>query len=200
MASKRNVVLGEVSVGMGAGAIQAGSANVDRIVAEAEAVWRKARVARRRAGAAPGKEMESAASEALLARLRRAHRDLASSFPVPFRWTVQTGDFDSGVFREYLARHAKGMYPTRRKFLEAQGEYLVMLFRKRNKRAGPKAIAEYRTAVVKNLVDDDEKFARANEEAKAEAEATQADAVAHRRARLRAHFERLRAEAAAPAS
>ncbi len=185
-----NVVRGEVQVQMGRGARAsvgaAGTAPVEEVLKIAGEIWAEVQ----RSPAASEDE-----EDALLKRLQEAHKDFATSFPVPFRWMVQAREYDPGAFEKFLRGHVKMMYKDRKEFLEAQGEYLVLLFKARHPRVPPKSVEQYRGAVRKSLAKDDEAFAKAREEAEAEVERLDKAADAERRERI---YQYLRRRAAPP--
>lgn len=138
--------------------------------------------------------------EALFERLRRQYHDFATSFPIAFRWMVQTGEYSSVAFARYLRHHVKLMYRDRGEFLDAQVEYLAMLYREKNPRATADQAARWRRTVAESLRRDDEDFARANEEAKAEAEECAREAARARRRRLYEFCRALKARGGGDAS
>lgn len=133
----------------------------DKIVEIARSIWREIRDSDVAAD-------DDAGNDRLLKDLRERYPDFAVSFPVPFRWMVQAREFDAKAFETYLKTRVKGLYKDRKEFLAAQAEYLVLLYRARHPRIGPRQLARYREAVVKSLEEDDEAFVKAQKEAEEE--------------------------------
>jgi hypothetical protein len=159
--------------------------SVDTLVDVAKTIWREVRAS----GVAPG---DDAGNEALYERLRKAHPDFAKSFPVPFRWMVQAREFSARAFRTHLKTNIKSLYRDRDEFLGAQADYLVLVYRRRNPRAPPKQVSQYRETVMKALADDNQSFMDARAEAEAEVKRLDAAVDAERRRRLVAHLRQLK--------
>lgn len=154
----------EPEIPVNPGDIQVGRETVENVLAVATRLWERVK-----------KEGLGPADAAATGRLLRTVRDesdeyetFAKEFPIAYRWTVETGEFDRGAFEKFLRHDHKGMHRTRRDFLEAQAEYLVRLYQTRNPRAGASIIARYREAIRASVKKDDEEFAAAQEEAEAE--------------------------------
>lgn len=136
----------------------------------------------------------SAAARELYEDLRARNHVFAQEFPAVLRWAVELRQFDLRVFERFLrSPHLKAFYADRHEFMAAQGEYLNMLYKHRNPRAGEKELQRYRAAVSKSLKDDDALFTEAREEADRAVVDQDAAADQARRARLHAQLCALQA-------
>lgn len=183
-------VQSEVQVDLGGGAqasVEAGHASLDKILKEATEIWDEVR----RSGVSAA---DDAGNDDLLKTLQATHKDFATSYPIPFRWMVQAREYDSKTFERWLKQHVKAMYKDRREFLDAQGEYLVSLYKTRNPRAPVSQVAKYAKAIKKTLAEDDETFTQARDQVEDEVEKLDAQNDADRRQRLVAYLRRVKAQ------
>lgn len=184
MAEKINRVYGEARVDLGAGVSgtvgTSQQATAEHLVALAKKIWKEVKAS----GA-----KDDAGQDALLRQLQEKYKDFAISFPIPLRLMVQAHDFHAESFKKFLTTHVKSMYKDRMEFLEAQAEYMVLVFRARHPRAPPKAITRYREEIRKQLKADNEDFTQSQKEAEEEVRRLDAEVDAERRQRL---FEFLR--------
>lgn len=119
--------------------------------------------------------------------LRGEHPEFASSFPIPFRWMVQTGEFDPGVFSRWLKRtQAEAMWDTRDAWLESQGQYLTALYRHRNRRATAREVAAFEKQTQDALRAETAEHRKIVEEVSTEVEDEKGAVARARRARLTA--------------
>lgn len=140
-----------------AGQVGSGTETVENIMAMADTIWGRVR----QSGIAPA---DKKGTEKLAQELHAKYKDFATTYPIVFRWMLHTREYERRVFRDFITRHTRTMYETRAKFLEAQAQYLVMLYRKRNPRAGASRLKNYRAMITKNLKDDDKQFQEAVKE------------------------------------
>jgi hypothetical protein len=188
-----NVVMGNVRVELGAGVsgnVHASAAPLAEILETAAGIWE----AVGRSGVAPD---DDAGNDRLLRDLQRAHNEFAVSYPVPLRWMVQAREYDPRAFEAFLRQHVKAFYKDRSEFLDAQGEYLTLLFKNRNPQATSRQIRRYRADVQKSLKKEDEAFTDAWREAEAEVRRIDEEADSDRRRRLYYHCRRLQPDAPA---
>lgn len=124
-------------------------------------------------------------NDRLLDSLQKEFKDFTSSFPIIVRWAVQMRKFSSTALDKYLRLHATADLSSREGFLRLQAEYLVILFREDNaRRHDEKAVQAYRTALVKQLLEEDEQFQKLQEEAEKESKAKEQALDAERRRNL----------------
>jgi hypothetical protein len=123
----------------------------------------------------------------LEADLRNKHPEFASSFPIPFRWMIQAGEFDAGVFTRWLKRtQTEAMWDTRAAWLESQGQYLTALYRHRNRRATPREVAAFEKQTQEALRTETADHRKIVEEVTVEVEEEKEAVAQARRARLTA--------------
>jgi len=153
-----NRVFGEVPVNIQHSDIKSGEISVDALVKVAESIFERVKLAN-----VPRKD--HAGTDQLLRKLWDEYRDFSKELPIVMRWTVQAREFSSKAFRAYLTKVHKPHWPERKDFLYGQVEYLVMLYRERNRRCSPQQLTRYREQVRKRVMEDDKRFMAANEEA-----------------------------------
>lgn len=129
-------------------------------------------------------------------RLWSKYTEFAREFPLIFRWTVYNYEFEARAFRAYIRNNHKPMWKDRREMLKAQSEYLVHFWRIKNPRAGGKALARYRTNLVKKVLEEQDEF----EEAVKECEEIVEENKKKRTERIREALAQTAREAAARAA
>lgn len=123
--------------------------------------------------------------------LRKAHPDFSSSFPIPFRWIVNTGEFEPRVFYSWLiGTQAKKMWDSENAWIESQATYLVRLQKHRRPQISGKELAAYSAGIVRQLKDERAKHRKHVEESKLELEREDADTLEDLRARLKSYCAR----------
>lgn len=157
--AQKNTVFGEVSVrpGESLGKVGAGTETVENVMAMADAIWGRVRQS------GIGKT-DTKACEKLARELQAKYHDFVTTFPIVFRWMVHTREYEREVFRKFIKSHTKAMYKTQDEFLEVQAQYLMMLYRKRNPRAGAAQMKRRREIITKSLKDDNKQFQEAVKE------------------------------------
>lgn len=186
---------GEVKVDLGQGlkgdvSVEQ-SASVRKILTIADRIWKDVKKSK----IAPN---DDAGNDRLLKELHTANDDyktFATSFPIPFRWMVQTREYLPAAFEEFIRGHIKVMYKDRKEFMATQGEYLVILYKARHPRAGARELTRYRDAIQKSLEEDDDDFAKAREEAEEEVKRIDVEVDEDRRRRVVAYLKNLKANA-----
>jgi len=125
--------------------------------------------------------------EELRKKLQDEHPDFSSGFPIPFRWMVETGEFDPDVFRRWLVQtQNRKTWDTRKEWMESQAIYLSRMYKHRHPKASAKEMSEFTKRTVKALNEEEESHRKNVEEARAEVEKENAEVVAALRARLSA--------------
>lgn len=181
-----NVAYGNVQVelgNVGVGKVHAAHAPLAQILSIASDIWSDIR----RSGVA---NADHAGNDRLLRELQTKYSEFALSFPIPFRWMVQAREYEPKAFEKFLRAHAKMMYRDRSEFLAAQSEYLVLLYKARNPRAGSRQISWYRDKINKSLKQDDADFMEAQKAATEEVRLLDEKNDAERRQRLLAYLRR----------
>lgn len=185
----RNVYHGDLKVDLGGGAtgkVGAPTEELETVMGVASSIWAEVR-------ASGVKAEDEEGCNAMTERLRKKYNDFAVSYPLPFRWMIQAQEYDAGAFKKYLRFHVKPMYKDRKEFMQCQGEYLTLLYKARNPRAGAKQITRYRAAIQKSLEEDDTIFTKAREDAEREVKEMDAAADADRRQRMVAYLKKQQA-------
>lgn len=142
----------------------------DEIVEMAESIYRQVQ-------AAGLDKSDTKAVDAQLKSMWAGNEDFAKEFPVIFRWTVQAQEFRTKVFRHYMRNEHRAFWKKRKDMLLAQVEYLVNLRRAgaRENRApiSNEETRAYRERMRKLILEEDEAFLKASEEADKEIERRQ---------------------------
>ena len=186
-------VYGGVKVDLGGGTIgnvASQEASLAKIMAIAAEIWTKIR----QSGISAD---DNIGNDRLLNELQKEYQEFAISYPIPFRWMIQIREYEPRAFEIFLRKHVKVMYEDRKKFLAAQGEYLVLLYKIRNPRVGARQITRYREEIQQYLEEDDKTFTKAREEAEIEVKRMDKENDIDRRRRIMQYLCRLKAERAA---
>ncbi|GFR88937.1 hypothetical protein ElyMa_002530200 [Elysia marginata] len=189
-AAKPQTVRGDIKVVFGggaSGAVEAATEPLCRVMEMAAEIW----AAVRRSGVHPDDDV---GNDILMKRLQGEYKDFAASYPIPFRWMVQAREYEPAAFEKYLRNHVAAMYRSRKEFMAAQGEYLVILYKIRHPRVGGRQLERYRKAIAKSLQTDDERFSAALEEAHKDVKRLDEKVDADRRQRIFAYLSRRKAE------
>jgi len=175
MATAKNVTHGNVRVDKVN--VTSDNKSTSDVLALAATVWEEVRGS----GVDPKDEKEN---DRYLTRLRAKYSDFAKTFPVVFRWMVQTKEYEAKAFERFLKTKVKVMYADRKEFLAAQAEYLVLLYKQRNPRSEGKKVVAYRAAVIKMLEKDEKIFMEAKDQIDDEVKKLDETIVLDRKRRL----------------
>jgi hypothetical protein len=142
---------------------------------------------------------DDSGNDSLLESIRAEFADFAATFPLATRWIVQTRKFCPKVMKRFLLKYSESPLSTRAEYLEAQAEYLVMIYKKEAQKtlSGKRlidSVFSYKKNILEHLQEEDERIAEAQKEAIAGYQAAQAANDAERRKRL-LEIVRARAEA-----
>jgi hypothetical protein len=66
-----------------------------------------------------------------------SHPEFAKSYPVVLRFIFERKQYDSTVFRRWITKFIKNPFKGEDEYLEAQADYVRMLFKRKNPRASP---------------------------------------------------------------
>ena len=152
-------------------------AGPEEIAEEAAAIFREVQAAGLR-------DDDEAGQEALLKRIQDAHKDFNATMPLVVRWTVQTKQYRRSALLRFVAFLRGKAWPDRKAYLAGQGEYLVILYKETRAHYDERQVAEYRQAVVKQLLDEDEEFEKLKTEAEEELKKQEAAIDGERRRAL----------------
>ena len=173
---------GDIDLGGGTrGTVKSGTENLETVMAMAAEIWD----AIKRSGVS---EADDDGNDDLIKRLQADYKDFATSYPIPFRWMVQAREYEAGIFEKFILNKTKVMYKDRHEFMTSQGEYLVMLYRRRHPRASGGQLSRYRDSIAKSLKEEDDQFTAAKKEAEGVVEQSKKDADADRRRRMVAYL------------
>ena len=164
--STKNSAKGTVQIDIGggtSGTVSVAQETLDAVMEMADEIWKEIKSS----GVAVS---DDAGNDKLLKSLQKKHNDFVTSYPIPFRWMVQSREYSPKSFKKFLQKHVKMMYKDRKEFLAAQSEYLKLLYMEKHPRAGQKQRMRYGEFLAKTLKRDDEIFTEAREEAKKEIE------------------------------
>jgi hypothetical protein len=180
-ALKANTVYDEVPVS--ASVKHNKQASIAEIVAEADTIYTRVK----KAGL---KEDDEKGIAELLKEVQEDHPDFNSSFPLPLRWTVETGKYRRAAFERYLHYMRGREWKDRADFLRDQGEYLVILTKETNPRYDARLVNQYRQKLVDQLLAEDKEFEEAKKEAEKELKARKEEVDKARRRDLFALLEK----------
>lgn len=174
-ADKANVVHEEVPVT--AAISHNKQASLEEIAAEADIIYNRVRTS--------GLKKDDAAGRgALLKEVQEDHPDFNTSFPLPLRWTVETGQYRRPAFERYL-RYMRGReWKDREDFLRDQGHYLTLLYKEMHPRYDARLVNQYQQSIVDQLLKENKDFEKAKEEAEKELKARNEEADKVRRRAL----------------
>lgn len=129
----------------------------EQIVEEALQIWAKVR--------ALTYEPASEQAAAHLRRIHTEHSSFAKSYPIVLQYMVRGRQFRKRAFKRWLRYIVQNPWKDEEQYLEAQGEYVVYLYREENPRAGPDEARSVRENVVNNLKQEHITLKRAAEAA-----------------------------------
>jgi len=168
MGERVNRVFGTTQVTVDPATLQASgekTITIDGLVRVAGDVLRKTRYE----GIPPVEEKADKATNAQLDKLYRRlwedYKEFSRDYPIVFRWIVYHQVFDEKAFKAYMRNNHKPMWKNREEMLKEQGEYLVYLWRIKNRKAGTKRLQEYRQWLRKHLAEENELFEKVAKEA-----------------------------------
>jgi hypothetical protein len=119
------------------------------------------------------------ALDELLEQIQTDNYDFNLSFPIVLRWMVQMRKYRAKAFEKYLMKHSATPLDSKEKYLELQAEYLVLLYREEHPHCDESYIREYKSSLVKHLLEEDKAFMemhkKIDEEFEAKAEMFDAD-------------------------
>ena len=180
-----NYAYGETDVGQ----VQFYSTNegsVEQIVQIAKELWKKIK------GLQNTDEENQRLNKELIKE--RKFKDFQTSFPIVYRWMLDGRQFNEKAFNKFLRRHGKKMWNNRKEFVEAQADYLVLLYQESHPRYDTKRVREYRSSMIEHLLEEDRKFDEMKEETKKEVEIADEKAGKIRRKQLYEFLTGLKSE------
>lgn len=168
MGERVNRVFGTTQVTVDPATLQAAGGKtitIDGLVGVANDILRKTRYE----GIPPVEEKADKATNAQLDKLYRRlwedYKEFSRDYPIVFRWIVYHQVFDEKAFKAYMKTNHKPMWKNREEMLKEQGEYLVYLWRIKNRKEGTKRLQEYRKWLRNHLSEENELFEKVAKEA-----------------------------------
>lgn len=178
MAEETQRVYGECKVNYaGENSISSQTATIETVLDLAQEIWKYVKL-----------EWSADRSykdcERLEKRLWVDYKDFADSYPIVIKWMTYSNEYCAESFEYFLKNYAKIMYKDKDDFAECQAEYIVHMFRRKNKRVGNKYIQMYRENVIKHFKEDNKRFKEACDKVEDEVKKLDEEAMEDKRKRL----------------
>lgn len=97
-------------------------------------------------------------ADAMLSDLQKTHPDFSKAYPIVLRYMCQMQEYDSRALRSYLTKIQRHPYKTEDEYLESQADYVVMLYKSRNKHWNATNVANLRNNIRGILKQEHETF------------------------------------------
>ena len=120
-------------------------------------------------------DLNSTEYRVLVKNLQEKYKDFNTSFPIFIRWTVQTGEFDTGALREFLRKHATSKLRTMDDFLMLQTKYVTYLYKARHPHWNTSEIVRLADQLMTALIKEEKEFKKVSKEVEAEMKETEAE-------------------------
>lgn len=114
--------------------------SIDFIVNEATQMWRDVRGRKIKFG-------DADAAENLMQCMQREHPEFCKSYPIVNRYMCQMQEFDKKTFKHWLMKIKNHPWLTEDGYIDAQVDYVTMLFKARKPRANTTEISNIRTNI-----------------------------------------------------
>lgn len=121
--------------------------SIDQIVEEATAIWKRAATLR-----------DTVTGDALTSQMQREHKEFCTSYPIVNRYICQMGQYSPKAFRLWLGKIATNPWKGETEYLDAQADYVSMLFRVKNPRASTAHVGNIRKNIRAALQLEHDKF------------------------------------------
>ena len=122
--------------------------------------------------------------ESLHKEIVNNHHDFASIYAIVIRHIVMHNEYYDEAMRRYVKHLTNNPWKEKKEFIERQGEYLVYVERERNPRISSHELARFKQNVIKQLIEEDNKFDEYTKEVKETVEQEWGEIVDDRRKRL----------------
>jgi hypothetical protein len=106
--------------------------------------------------------------DALYKEMWNDYKDFVRDYPVIFRWIVFRQIFEKKAFHAYIKNYHKSVFQNRKEMVVAQVQYIVMCRRIKYRTESAKELQGFAQFITKKLVEEDELFQKAGEEAEKE--------------------------------
>jgi hypothetical protein len=160
---------------------------VDFVVAEADAIWKKARAKKITFG-------DLDAANALMAEIQREHPEFCKSYPIVNRYICQMGEYKSKAFRLWLNKIKLHPWTSEAAYLDAQADYVAMLFRVKHPRAALREVNNVRNTVRAMLETEHRTFKTRAEQIEKEVTTTEEQLLAKSRRELAEYLREVTSE------
>lgn len=134
---------------------------------EGDEIWRECKEAFTN-GTVPFGDM--AAAQTLLTDIRRRHKDFATSYPIVVRYMCEMRVYHSKAFYKFLRRIELNPWKSEEEYLDAQADYVTLLYKHTTPRFDSRAAAQVRTEVRELLRQEHKLFKEQYEVIKTEVE------------------------------
>lgn len=124
---------------------------IDDLVKEADTIWRYARARKLKFN-----DLDAAAK--LISDVQRDHPQFCQSYPLVNRYICEMQEYSSKAFRMWLMKIKEHPWRSEAEYLDAQADYVAILFRTKKPRATRQQIEQLRTNIRTVLQIEHEKF------------------------------------------
>ncbi len=100
---------------------------VDQIIAEADTIWKMCRQRKLKEDDEPGRDK-------LMRDVQTSHRDFYVAYPIVCRYMAQLNEYSTRAFTLWIKKVAANPWKTDAENLDAQADYVCILYRDRNPR------------------------------------------------------------------
>lgn len=130
---------------------------IDFVVREASAMWKLMRSRKLKFG-------DQHAAEALMSEMQKTHPEFCKSYPIVNRYICQMQEYDAKAFKLWLMKIKERPWKTEGEYLDAQADYVVMLYRAKKPRANMTEVNNLRRNIRNMLQVEHDKFKHYAEE------------------------------------
>ncbi len=124
---------------------------IDQLVAEADAIWKYARARKLQFN-------DTAAAAKLISDVQRMHPQFCHSYPLVNRYICEMQEYSSKAFRLWLMKIKEHPWKSEAEYLDAQADYVAILFRVKHPRATKTQINNLRVNIRAVLQEEHDKF------------------------------------------
>jgi hypothetical protein len=125
--------------------------DVNFIAQEATSIWRLMRSRKITFG-------DKDKTDAFMNEVQKNHPEFCKSYPVVNRYICEMQEYDEKTFRLWLTKISRNPWKTEDEYLEAQADYVTMLFRAKKPRSNQTERNAVRTNILAMLKTEHEKF------------------------------------------
>lgn len=122
---------------------------MEDIIEEADQIWSVVRTQ---------KNPTTDEAEEMLKLMRFKHPEFSKSYPVVLRYMCQMRQYSTKALRQFLLKIKEHPYRSEDEYINAQADYVVMLYKAKTKRWNKRHIENLRKNIRKLLKDEHENF------------------------------------------